>query len=227
VEIARGKDGFVEFIGYIVDFVLHIDEHLDVIIQNAGPWSYLLLFGIIFSETGFVVTPFLPGDSLLFAVGAFAALGSFDILILYVTLVSAATLGNMANYAIGRTFGVKIFKHGGAGFLKKEYMDKTHRFYEKYGAKTIVIARFVPIVRTFAPFVAGIGKMSYRRFMVYNVVGSLLWVTFFVLGGFYFGNAPIVKDNFTVTVLIIIFISVLPVIIEIWRHRRKSVKRRA
>lgn len=214
----------MELLKYLVDFILHLDKHLSVIIQNYGSWSYLLLFVIIFSETGFVVTPFLPGDSLLFAVGAFAgafaAVGALKVSWIFVLLATAAIIGDSVNYAIGSFLGPKVFHKEKACFLKKEYLDRTHQFYEKYGAKTIVIARFVPIVRTFAPFVAGVGKMSYGKFLTYNVLGGILWVATFVYGGYFFGNIPIIKKNFTAVIFIIIFLSILPGIIEYLRHRK-------
>jgi len=212
----------MEFIQYLVDFIIHLDTHLSVIIQNFGSWTYLLLFVIIFAETGLVVTPFLPGDSLLFAVGAFAAIGDLNVVAVFFILFAAAVIGDSVNYAIGSFLGPQVFHKEKARFLKKEYLDKTHQFYEKYGAKTIVIARFVPVVRTFAPFVAGVGKMSYLKFLTYNVAGGLLWVTVLVFAGYFFGNIPIVKDNFTAVIFIIIFISVLPGIIEYARHRQRK-----
>ncbi len=212
----------MEIIKNIIDFVLHIDKHLSVIIQNFGAWTYLLLFGIIFAETGLVITPFLPGDSLLFAVGAFAAVGSFDIVWVFVILAAAAIIGDSVNYAIGKVLGERLMQIANGRLIKKEYIEKTHKFYEKYGGKTIVIARFVPIVRTFAPFVAGIGKMRYLYFFSYNVIGGLLWVAIFVFGGFYFGNIPIVKKNFTLVIFIIVVLSIMPPIIEVWRHRKKA-----
>jgi len=211
----------MEFIGFLVDVVMHIDKYLNVVIQNYGAWVYGLLFLIIFAETGLVVTPFLPGDSLLFAVGAFAALGSFEMPWLLSTLVAAAVLGDSANYAIGKYFGERLFSRKNSRIFKKEYLEKTHRFYEKHGKKTIVLARFVPVVRTFAPFVAGLGKMRYRDFFFYNITGGILWVAVLVLGGYYFGNVPLVKNNFSIAIFAIVFISCLPIIIEFWRHRRK------
>jgi len=209
----------MELIKYLVDFVLHLDKHLSAIIQSFGSGTYILLFLIVFAETGFVVTPFLPGDSLLFAAGAFAALGDLNIVWVFLILTGAAIVGDSVNYAIGNFFGPKVFNQENSRFLKKEYLNKTHQFYEKYGAKTIVIARFVPIVRTFAPFVAGVGQMSYWTFLTYNVVGALLWVSVCVLAGYFFGNIPIVKDNFTIVIFVIIIISILPAIFEFWRHR--------
>jgi membrane-associated protein len=207
----------------IADFILHIDKHLVLIIQNFGAWSYLLLFLIIFAETGLVVLPFLPGDSLLFASGALAAAGSFNIVELVLVIFAAAVLGDSANYAVGKLIGDKMIKSG-SRFLKKEYLDRTHNFYEKYGGKTIVLARFVPIVRTFAPFVAGLGKMNYLHFFVYNVTGGFLWVALFVLGGYFFGNVPVVKNNFSLVIILIIIISVMPMVIEYIRHRRQKAE---
>jgi len=203
----------------LIEFIFHIDRHLASLIQNFGSWSYLILFAIVFAETGLVVTPFLPGDSLLFAAGAFAAKGAFDIWKLSGILIAAAIIGDSVNYAVGKAIGDKVFKDGKSRFFKKEYLDRTHAFYEKHGGKTIILARFIPIVRTFAPFVAGAGSMSYPRFFFYNVTGAILWVAIFVGGGFYFGNAPIVKENFSIVVLVIIFLSVLPPVIEVWRHK--------
>lgn len=211
----------MEFIKNVLEVFLHVDKYLDVVIQNFGVWSYLLLFAVIFAETGLVVTPFLPGDSLLFATGAFAAKGSFNLFWLFVTLAAAGIIGDSVNYTVGKVFGEKLFQKDNSRFFKKEYLDRTHRFYEKYGGKTIILARFVPIVRTFAPFVAGLGKMSYLYFLIYNVVGALLWVSIFVIGGFYFGNAPVVKENFSLVILGIIIVSILPGVVECFRHRKK------
>jgi len=196
--------------------------HLNYIIESYGIWCYLIFFVIIFAETGLVVTPFFPGDSLLFALGTFAATGSLRVTSLFVVLSAAAVLGDSANYAIGKYFGQIILKHEGSWFLKKEHIERTHGFYEKYGAKTIVIARFVPIVRTFAPFIAGVGKMTYLKFFSYNVIGGLLWVTLFIFGGFFFGNIPLIKRNFTFTIFAIIIISILPAVIEVIRQKRQK-----
>jgi membrane-associated protein len=205
-----------------MDYILHIDKYLDIIIKNYGAWSYGLLAIIIFSETGFVVTPFLPGDSLLFAAGAFAARGSFNLAWLLLALAIPAILGDSANYSIGKLFGQKLFRNSNSRIFKKEFLDRTHRFYEKYGRKTIILARFVPIIRTFAPFVAGMGKMNYFGFLLSNVVGGVLWVVLLVLSGFYFGNVPAVKNNFSLVILAIIVISVMPAVIEYWRHRKEG-----
>ncbi len=204
-----------------MEFIFHIDSHLNLVIQSFGNWSYLLLFGIIFAETGLVITPFLPGDSLLFAVGAFTAIGSFNLTLLFITLVAAAIIGDSVNYAFGKFFGEKILLKGAHRFFKKEHMDRTHRFYEKYGAKTIVLARFVPIVRTFAPFVAGVAKMSYRHFITYNLLGGVLWVSLFLFAGYFFGNLPLVKDNFHYVMVVIVLISVVPIALE-WLKSRKG-----
>lgn len=211
----------MELISQLVDFILHLDVHLNEIIQNFGIWTYLILFLIIFLETGVVITPFLPGDSLLFAAGSFAALGSLNVWVLFITLTFAAILGDTINYWIGHYVGPKAFS-GNIRFLKKEYLDRTHEFYEKHGGKTIILARFIPIIRTFAPFVAGIGAMNYSRFLVYNVVGAVLWVSIFTFGGYFFGNLPFIKENFTLVILAIILISVLPGVVEFLRERFKS-----
>ncbi len=217
----------MELIQYLIDLFLHLDEHLSTVIQTYGTWTYALLFSIIFMETGFVVTPFLPGDSLLFAAGTFAspALGSpLSIGLLWLLLCGAAILGDTVNYWIGHFVGPRAFT-GEIRFLKKEYLDRTHEFYERHGGKTIVLARFVPIIRTFAPFVAGIGAMSYGRFITYNVVGGIAWVTIFTLGGYFFGNLPFVKENFTFVVLAIILISVLPMVYEVIKERTRSARK--
>jgi membrane-associated protein len=208
--------------GSLIDFALHLDKHLGLILESAGLWSYLLFFAVIFAETGLVVTPFLPGDSLVFTLGTLAATGSLNIGWLYVILAAAAILGDSANYAVGKYFGSVILKKQGTWFLKKEHIDRTHRFYEKYGSKTVVLARFVPIVRTFAPFVAGVGRMSYTHFLTYNVAGGLLWITLFVFGGYFFGNIPIIKKNFGLVIVAIIIISILPAVIEILKEKRRQ-----
>lgn len=213
----------MEFIANLIDLILHLDKYLSLIIQTYGTWTYLLLFIIIFLETGLVVTPFLPGDSLLFAAGTFAALGSLEVGLLFFLLSLAAIIGDTINYWIGHYIGPRAFT-GNIRFLKKEYLDRTHEFYERHGGKTIILARFIPIIRTFAPFVAGIGAMTYWRFIIYNVVGGVLWVAIFTLGGFYFGNLPVVKQNFTFVILAIIIISVMPAVIEYLRGRRQVTK---
>jgi len=208
----------------LIDFVLHIDTHLENIIQQFQAGTYLILFVVIFIETGVVVMPFLPGDSLIFAAGAFSArAGSpLNVLVLYVLLVAAAVAGDTANYWIGHYIGPRAFS-GKVRFLRKEYMDRTHAFYEKHGGKTIIIARFVPIIRTFAPFVAGIGAMSYRRFIAYNVIGGLAWVTLFLFAGYFFGEIPFIEKNFSLVVMAIILISVMPAVIEVVRERKRMM----
>ena len=212
----------MEILGNIIGIFLHLDKHLKIVIESYGIWTYLILFLIIFCETGLVVTPFLPGDSLLFAAGNFAAIGLFDPLLLILVLSGAAILGDSLNYFIGRSMGPKVFRKENSRIFKKEYLDKTHRFYEKYGAKTIILARFVPIVRTFAPFVAGVGTMSYGRFAVFNITGGVAWIGLFVFGGYYFGRLPVVRQNFTAVILGIIIVSILPGIIEFIRHRKQA-----
>ena len=211
----------MELFKAFIDFFLHLDLHLTSILQAYGIWTYLILFLIIFCETGLVVTPFLPGDSLLFAVGALAAGGAVRIGWLIVLLTVAAVAGDGVNYWLGYYLGPRLFKNGRSRFLRKEHLDRTHRFYEKYGGKTIVIARFVPIVRTFAPFVAGLGRMDYWRFSSYNVVGGTVWIVGFTTAGYLFGNIPAVKSNFTLVIFAIIFISLLPGLIEFFRVRSR------
>ncbi len=207
---------------YFIDVILHIDKHLSQVILEYGVWIYLLLFLIIFIETGLVAMPFLPGDSLLFAVGTFAAIGALNIGWTIFLLIAAAIIGDSLNYAIGKFVGPKVFYKEEARFFKKEYLERTRRFYEKYGNKTIVLARFVPIVRTFAPFVAGIGRMKYGLFLFYNVFGGALWVVTFTCGGYFFGNIPVIKNNFSAVILAIIVLSVLPIILEFWKHHRQK-----
>jgi membrane-associated protein len=202
----------------IVDLFLHLDQHLGQLISQYGTWTHLILFVIVFCETGLVVTPFLPGDSLLFAAGAFAALGALDLWLIVILLITAAIIGDTVNYWIGAYIGPRAFS-GDIRFLRKEYLDRTHAFYEKHGGKTIILARFVPIIRTFAPFVAGVGAMSYPKFITYNVVGAVLWVGLFVLGGYFFGNITIVRENFTLVILAIIALSVMPIAVEALRAR--------
>ncbi len=204
-----------------IDFILHLDKYLSVIIQNYGTLTYFILFAIIFAETGLVVAPFLPGDSLLFAAGTFAAIGTLNVLWVFIIVTAAAILGDTINYSIGKYLGAKAFEKYPKIF-RKEYLEKTQNFYSKYGNKTIVLARFVPIVRTFAPFIAGVGKMKYSNFLMYNIVGGIIWVALFVFGGYYFGNLPIVKNNFSIMIIIIIVLSFVPILIEYWKHRRKK-----
>lgn len=208
----------MDWLKVLSDLFLHLDRHLGEVVGQYGLWAYLILFVIIFCETGLVVTPFLPGDSLLFAAGALSASGALDVRVLFVLLAVAAIIGDTVNYWIGAWVGPRAFS-GETRFLKKEYLDRTHRFYERHGGKTIIIARFIPIIRTFAPFVAGIGAMNYARFIVYNVVGGIAWVGAFTYGGYFFGNLTFVKEHFSVIILAIIVISVLPLVVEVLRSR--------
>jgi membrane-associated protein len=211
----------MEIIKSAIDLFLHLDEYLQEIIVNYGAWTYGILFLVIFVETGLVVMPFLPGDSLLFAAGTFAALGSFNVWGLIGLLIVAAVLGDAVNYSIGHYLGDRAYN---IKWIKKEYLDKTHAFFEKHGGKAIFLARFVPIVRTFAPFVAGIGRMSYAYFATYNIVGGISWVVIFTLLGYFFGNIPFVKKNFELVIIVIILVSVLPMGFEWWKHRQEAKK---
>jgi len=208
-----------ELLSKFVDLMLHLDRHLAELIQAYGVWTYVVLFGIVFCETGLVVTPFLPGDSLLFAAGALAGSGSLDVFALFLVLAAAAVAGDTANYWIGQYLGDHILRKHTGRWIKQEHLDRTHSFFERYGGKTIIIARFVPIVRTFAPFVAGIGAMTYGRFLMYNVVGGVLWVGLCLGAGYFFGGLQVVKNNFSLVILAIIVISLIPVGIEFLRHR--------
>ncbi|MGL5119871.1 MAG: DedA family protein [Plesiomonas shigelloides] len=204
------------------DFILHIDVHLAAMVATYGIWIYAILFLIVFCETGLVVTPFLPGDSLLFVAGTLAATGQMNPHTLVALLIVAAILGDAVNYSIGRLFGLRLFSNPQSRIFRQAYLERTHAFYERHGGKTIILARFVPIVRTFAPFVAGMGKMSYRHFALFNVTGGIVWVTAFVYAGYWFGNMPVVKQNLELLILGIIFVSVLPGLIEYWRQRRRK-----
>jgi len=212
----------MEHLTWFIDVFMHLDKHLNVLIQDFGIWTYLILFLIIFCETGLVVTPFLPGDSLLFTIGALAAMGSLRYEVMIVILSAAAILGDTLNYSIGHYMGPRVFHNTGSRIFKKEYLDKTSRFYEKYGGKTIIFARFIPIVRTFAPFVAGIGAMSYGRFLFFNVIGGIAWIVSFLSAGFFFGYLPAVKHNFTLVILGIIVVSVIPGVVEYIRHKLQT-----
>ncbi|MBS9433523.1 DedA family protein [Photorhabdus hainanensis] len=216
----------MDFAKFIIDFILHIDIHLAELVARYGHWIYGILFLILFCETGLVITPFLPGDSLLFVAGALAALDSNDLNVhlMVVLMIIAAVIGDAVNYAIGRIFGERLFINPNSKIFRRSYLDKTHEFYEKHGGKAIILARFVPIIRTFAPFVAGMGKMSYRRFAAYNVIGALVWVLLFTYSGYIFGDMPMVQQNLKLLIVAIIFISILPGVIEIWRHRRAVMK---
>lgn len=208
----------IDLVKYFIDLFLHLDEHLASIIQQFGILTHIILFAIIFCETGLVVTPFLPGDSLLFAAGVFASKGDLNIFIILSSICVAAILGDSVNYWVGHVFGEN------ARFINKKYLERTHQFYERYGAETIIIARFVPIIRTFAPFVAGVGQMSYPKFLTYNVLGGILWVNLLTLGGYFFANAPFVRDHFSIVVLAIIVISVIPAVVEFLRQWRAGGK---
>ena len=209
-------------INYAIDIFLHVDRYLGMVINNYGFETYLILFLIIFFETGLVVTPFLPGDSLIFAAGAFAAMGMLNIYVLIGILGVAAVLGDTANYEIGRILGNKLINSKNGKLIKKEHLEKTNKFYEKYGGKTIILARFVPIVRTLAPFVAGIGKMNYKKFISFNAVGGVSWVLLASVLGYYFGNIPVVKNNFSLVMIAIVLISIMPAVIEYLRNKRSN-----
>ncbi|MGB9098385.1 DedA family protein [Erwinia sp.] len=219
----------MELIRFVVDFILHIDVHLAELVAQYGMWVYAILFLILFCETGLVVTPFLPGDSLLFVAGALAALPTNDLNIhVMVALMSvAAIVGDAVNYTIGRLFGDKLFSNPNSKIFRRSHLDKTHQFYERHGGKTIILARFVPIVRTFAPFVAGMGKMSYRHFALYNISGGLLWVLLFSYAGYLFGDLPVVQENLKLLIVAIILLSILPGVIEVWRHRRAAKQQKS
>ncbi len=211
----------MDLIRSIIDFVLHLDRHLGDIISQYGTWTYIILAVIVFAETGLVVTPLLPGDSLLFAAGTFAALGSLDPWVLFGILTAMAIAGDTVNYWVGSWVGPRAFT-GEIRWLKREYLDRTRAFFERHGGKTIILARFVPIIRTFAPFVAGVGTMSYPRFLAYNVVGGVAWVGLFVWAGYFFGNLPVVRENFSVVVLAIIAVSVLPMVVVLIQERARA-----
>jgi membrane-associated protein len=205
----------------LLDLFLHLDKYMADVIRNYGMWTYGLLFFVIFMETGFVVTPFLPGDSMIFAAGTFAALRALNVWVVFILLAIAAVLGDTANYWIGHYLGVRAYN---VKWIKKEYLDRTHAFFEKHGGKTIFLARFVPIIRTFAPFVAGIGRMPYSYFFSYNVFGGITWVALFTFAGYFFGNIPFIRDHFSMVIIAIILISLIPILIEAWRGRHKEEK---
>ncbi|MDH0142193.1 DedA family protein [Aquipseudomonas alcaligenes] len=214
----------MEFVQLVIDFILHIDRHLAELTAAYGPWIYGILFLIIFCETGLVVTPFLPGDSLLFVAGAIATQDAMNIHLMVILLIIAAVLGDAVNYSIGRFFGVRLFANPDSKIFRRRHLEITQTFYARHGGKTIILARFVPIVRTFAPFVAGMGHMPYRRFAAYNVVGAIAWVTLFSYAGYFFGNLPMVQSNLHYLIVAIIFVSILPGVIEILRHRRAATR---
>ena len=205
---------------WLVDFILHIGEHLQELVNNYGNWIYAILFAIVFCETGLVVLPFLPGDSMLFAAGTIAAVGDMNIFVLIGLLIVAAILGDFVNFEIGKHFGQKLFSNPNSKIFKQSYLQQTHDYYEKYGGRTIIIARFIPIVRTFAPFVGGMGNMNYAQFARYNIVGAVLWVVSFTTLGYFFGQLPFVKEHFSWIMIAIIVFSVVPMIVEIIRHRK-------
>jgi membrane-associated protein len=214
----------VEYVQHAIDLFLHLDRHLGDLAQALGPWLYFLLFAIVFCETGLVVTPFLPGDSLLFAVGALASIpdSGLNLGLIAVLLIAAAILGDAVNYAVGAYIGPRVFTSEESRWLNRKHLLRTHEFYEKYGGKTIILARFVPIIRTFAPFVAGVGSMTYARFALYNVTGGVAWVLAFLLAGYFFGQLPIVKEYFHLVIVAIIVISVIPVLVEFVKARREA-----
>lgn len=215
----------MELLHLVIDFILHIDVHLSELFTQYGLWIYGILFLIIFCETGLVVTPFLPGDSLLFATGALVAISAsagLDINVMALLMVSAAILGNIVNYTIGRFFGAQLFRNPNSKIFRRDYLDKAHNFYEKHGGVAIIMTRFIPIFRTFAPFVAGMSGMTYPRFIVYNVIGALLWVGIFLYAGYYFGNIPSVRKNFTLLILAILVVSVLPIFYEVWKGHKAA-----
>jgi membrane-associated protein len=217
----------MEFLQHLADFILHIDRHLVDLCAMYGMWIYAILFFIVFCETGLVVTPFLPGDSLLFAIGSLAAIGAMQVEYAIPLLISAALTGDNTNYWIGRKIGPKVFSQEKSRFFNKEYLERTHRFYDKHGRITVILARFLPIIRTFAPFVAGIGRMTYRTFLLFSVIGALLWVNLFILAGYFFGNMPLIKQNFSIVIIALILIPGIPALVEFVRHfleRRKKRK---
>lgn len=217
----------MDFLANFLHVFLHLDKYLNQLVADYGMWTYAVLFLVIFCETGLVVTPILPGDSLIFATGALASVGELNVWSLFFLLTIAAIVGDSVNYGIGHFIGPKVFHFEQSRFFKKEYLDRTHRFYEKHGGKTIIFARFIPIIRTFAPFIAGVGAMSYPKFIVYNVVGGVAWVASFLFAGAIFGNVPAVKHNFTLVIMGIIVVSLIPAAIEFFRGSLQEVKQDA
>ncbi|MFH2134039.1 MAG: DedA family protein [Pseudomonadota bacterium] len=214
----------MEFLAAFLDIVLHLDTHLLALVQDYGVWVYAILFAIIFAETGLVVAPFLPGDSLLFVIGALCGMGSLQLEVAIPLLILAAFMGDNTNYWIGRLLGLRLLDRAGSRFIKHEHLEKTHAFYEKHGGKTVIFARFLPILRTFAPFVAGIGTMNYRHYVMYSIVGGVAWISSLILAGYFFGNIPVIKNNLTLMILVIVFISFVPAMIQFIRHRRQSAQ---
>lgn len=216
----------MELLLFIADLFLHLDEHLGNIISAVGPLTYVILFGIVFAETGLVIAPFLPGDSLLFVAGTLSGAGHLNIVITYLSLLVAAILGDTVNYWIGHKIGPKVFSKENSRIFKKEYLEKTREFYDKHGGKTIILARFLPIIRTFAPFVAGVGKMHYNTFLFYNVIGGFLWVTSFTFAGYFFGGLPFIQHNFHYAVVVIILVSILPMVIEYIKYKKETLTKK-
>lgn len=212
----------MEIISSLLDIVLHLDAHLLALVHEYGIWVYAILFAIIFAETGLVVAPFLPGDSLLFVIGALCGMGSLELQIAMPLLIAAAFLGDNTNYWVGRLLGLRLLNKASPRFIKHEHLEKTHAFYEKHGGKTVILARFLPIIRTFAPFVAGVGTMNYRLYVIYSIIGGVTWIGSLTLAGFFFGNIPFIKNNLTLMVLIIVVVSFIPAILEFIKHRRKQ-----
>ncbi|MBV4432029.1 DedA family protein [Clostridium tyrobutyricum] len=212
----------MSIIGNLINIILHLDKYLNIIMQNYGLWTYGIIFLIVFCETGLVVTPFLPGDSIIFATGTLASEGIMEVFTLFMVFFIAAVIGDTVNYYIGKKVGNGILKKGNIKFINREYLDKAHRFYEKHGTAAIVIGRFIPIIRTFVPFVAGVGEMKYSTFIIYNMLGAFLWICLFLGGGYFFGNLPIVKNNFSYVLIIIIIISLIPAVITFIRGKKKD-----
>ena len=213
----------MEILKEAINFVLHIDTYLPKILEDYGTLAYIILFLIIFAETGLVVTPFLPGDSLLFAIGAITARGDLDLTLILILLTFAAILGDTVNYSVGAFFKERILNGERIRFIKESHIERTKEFYDDYGGKTIIIGRFVPIIRTFAPFVAGIGTMEYKQFLFYNVIGGVIWITIFTIAGYYFGNLPMIRKNFTLVIFAIIILSILPAVFEFFRSKKNKI----
>jgi membrane-associated protein len=212
----------MEFLASFLDIVLHLDTHLLALVQDYGVWVYAILFAIIFAETGLVVAPFLPGDSLLFVIGALCGMGSLQLEVAMPLLILSAFMGDNTNYWIGRLLGLRLLERAGSRLIKHEHLEKTHAFYEKHGGKTVIFARFLPILRTFAPFVAGIGTMNYRHYVMFSIFGGVAWIGSLTLAGYFFGNIPVIKNNLTLMILVIVFISFVPAMIQFVRHRRQG-----
>ncbi len=214
----------MEFLAGLLDIVLHLDAHLLALVQEYGVWVYAILFFIIFAETGLVIAPFLPGDSLLFVIGALCGMGSLDLEVALPLLILAAFMGDNTNYWIGRLLGLRLLEHASPRFIRHEHLEKTHAFYAKHGGKTVIFARFLPIIRTFAPFVAGIGTMNYRHYVIFSIIGGVSWIGSLILAGYFFGNIPVIKDNLTLMILVIVVVSFVPAMIEFLRHRRQRAQ---